>query len=77
MMPFRNQYRPIKPMGKSVNEPMWLRCVKFIGTALLTIAFATLMAVLVIEWMAGCGESYVDANGVRHQNECVFIPNQQ
>jgi hypothetical protein len=34
-----------------------------------------LFAVLLIEWAAGCGESYVDAYGVRHQYECVFIPN--
>lgn len=39
------------------------------------IAFGAFLAVLVIEWMAGCGETYVDANGVRHQYECVFIPN--
>ena len=67
----------IKPWGKSIREPLWMRYAKFIVAALLTIAFATLMAVLVIEWLAGCGESYVDANGVRHLNECVFIPNQQ
>ena len=77
MMPFRNQYRPIKPMGKSINEPMWLRCVKWLCSALAMLLVGGLLAVLVLEWMAGCGESYVDANGVRHQNECVFIPNQQ
>lgn len=32
-------------------------------------------AMLLVEWAAGCGESYVDAYGVRHQYECVFIPN--
>lgn len=66
--------RPIKPWGKSIREPLWMRCVKFIVAALLTIAFATLMAVILIEWMAGCGETYIDTNGVRHQNECVLIP---
>jgi len=35
---------------------------------------AIVLAVLLVEWMAGCGETYVDANGVRHQYECVFIP---
>ena len=40
-------------------------------------ALSLLGAVLLIEWMAGCGESYVDANGVRHQYECVFIPTNQ
>ena len=66
--------KPIKPWGKSIREPLWMRYVKFIVAALLTIAFAALMAVLLIEWMTGCGGSYIDTNGVRHQNECVFIP---
>ena len=66
--------KPIKPWGKSIREPLWMRYAKFIVAALLTIAFAALMAVLLIEWMAGCGETYIDANGVRHQYECVFIP---
>lgn len=32
-----------------------------------------LMAGVLIEWAAGCGEHYVDSKGVTHQNECVFI----
>lgn len=35
--------------------------------------FSGLMFVVIIEWLAGCGESYTDANGVVHQYECVFI----
>jgi hypothetical protein len=35
---------------------------------------AFVVAMLLVEWMIGCGESYVDANGVRHQYECAFIP---
>lgn len=37
---------------------------------LLIIAF---FAVIMVEWAAGCGESYVDSKGDRHQNECVFF----
>lgn len=36
-------------------------------------AFAVLGAVFLIEWMAGCGETYIDAKGERHQHECVFL----
>ena len=67
----------IRPFGKPIREPLWLRIVKLAGVSLMVVAFASFMAVMVIEWLAGCGESYVDANGVRHINECVFIPNQQ
>lgn len=27
-----------------------------------------------VELLVGCGETYVDAKGERHQYECVFIP---
>ena len=41
--------------------------------ALLVLLFSAFLAVLFIEWFAGCGETYIDANGVRHQYECVFL----
>ena len=43
--------------------------------ALLWVCIMALTAVMAVEWMAGCGETYIDANGVEHQNECVFLPN--
>jgi ABC-type thiamin/hydroxymethylpyrimidine transport system permease subunit len=30
-------------------------------------------ALFLIEYMAGCGETYVDSKGKTHSNECVFI----
>jgi hypothetical protein len=41
--------------------------------ALIGLAFLGFIVVMVAEWAAGCGETYVDAKGVRHQNECLFI----
>jgi hypothetical protein len=37
------------------------------------LTFGIGLAVITIEWMAGCGESYTDAKGNVHLNECVFI----
>ena len=34
---------------------------------------AIVLQLVFIEWIVGCGESYVDANGVRHWYECVFL----
>ena len=34
---------------------------------------AVFFAVMLTEWLAGCGESYIDAKGVRHQYECVIF----
>lgn len=33
-------------------------------------------AVMLAEWFAGCGETYVDSKGVRHNHECIFLPSQ-
>lgn len=75
-MIFNRRPKPtvIPPMGLSINPPLWQRVLHWFFTALGVVAFAAMLAVLLIEWMAGCGETYVDANGVRHQYECVFIP---
>lgn len=39
----------------------------------LTLVIGALLAVILLEWAAGCGESYVDSQGVTHLNECLFI----
>lgn len=31
------------------------------------------LVLMVLEWAAGCGETYVDSKGIRHQNECLFL----
>jgi hypothetical protein len=50
------------------------RLLTLFVTAIATLLMVALFAVMLIEWMAGCGETYIDAKGVRHQYECVFIP---
>ena len=44
---------------------------------LMVIGFAALMSLLIIEWLVGCGETYVDAKGERHAYECVLIPQEK
>jgi lipopolysaccharide/colanic/teichoic acid biosynthesis glycosyltransferase len=63
----------IKPLGLSVNDSVAKRITRWLLTALGMVLFCTFMAVVVIEWMAGCGESYIDAKGRTHLYECVFI----
>ena len=63
------KFRPIKPMGVSINQPLWKRVLHWM-TAM---GFSIVLAALLMEWMAGCGESYVDSKGVTHLNECLFI----
>ena len=64
---------PIKPMGVSINDPLWKRVAKWVVSVAMATGFAVLMAALLLEWMAGCGETYTDSKGVQHANECLFI----
>lgn len=45
----------------------------FLLQGLMMVAFSALLAVITIEWSAGCGEYYIDARGNVVPNECVFI----
>lgn len=65
--------KPVPPMGVSINDSMFKRVVRWFFTALGVLCFAVLIAVLLMEWMVGCGESYVDSKGGTHLNECLFI----
>ena len=41
--------------------------------ALIGVVMMGFLFVMLVEWSAGCGETYVDARGVTHQHECMFI----
>ena len=43
------------------------------GAVVVALIMAVVLQLIFIEWMVGCGESYVDADGVRHWYECVFL----
>ena len=40
-------------------------------------ACTLLFAVILVEWAAGCGETYTDARGETHAYQCVLIPNRE
>ena len=41
--------------------------------AVIGLVFIGFMVFMMLEWAAGCGETYVDSKGIRHQHECLFI----
>ena len=47
--------------------------MKILADVLVATVFGVILAVLFAEWAAGCGETYVDSKGIRHQNECLFV----
>jgi hypothetical protein len=65
--------KPLKPMGVSINDTLWKRVVRGVAYVTAATVIAVLMAVFLLEWMAGCGETYTDSKGVQHANECLFI----
>jgi hypothetical protein len=49
------------------------KLIKSIVTIALGCLFGILGAMLLVEWAAGCGETYIDANGLTHMYGCVFL----
>jgi hypothetical protein len=47
--------------------------MKYLLEFIIASLVAMFMAVMLVEWAAGCGETYVDFNGGRHANECIFV----
>jgi len=56
---------------------MLKRLFVWLAQALAGLVLIAFFCLMLIEWMAGCGESYVDAKGKTHINECVFINQSQ
>jgi hypothetical protein len=52
---------------------MLKRLALWLAKALVGLAFIFAFCIALIEWFAGCGESYTDSKGKVHINECVFI----
>ena len=48
--------------------------LKNIATIALGCLIGMVGALLLLEWAVGCGETYIDAKGVTHAHECVFLP---
>ena len=73
---FRDKFKlkALKPMGVSINDTLFKRVLHVVAKVLLMFLFSAFTTLLVVEWLVGCGETYVDAKGVRHPYECLFIP---
>jgi hypothetical protein len=65
--------KPVPPMGVSINDPLWKRVARWLSYVISVTVIAVLGAAFLLEWMAGCGETYTDSKGVQHVNECIFI----
>lgn len=58
---------------KQSNPIRTKRILTNIAYYLTGVMLALWLAVLMLEWAAGCGEYYEDAQGIVHIQDCVFI----
>jgi hypothetical protein len=47
--------------------------MKKLLNGLLALLIGTALAILLMEWMVGCGETYIDSKGVSHKYACMFL----
>ena len=55
---------------KDLLKRFLLWCLQGIIGCVLVLGFAYLL----VEWVSGCGEHYIDANGNTHINQCLLPP---
>jgi hypothetical protein len=74
-------HRVFRPRNPETTEPkednMMKRLLLWIAQGLAGLVLIAFFCLMLIEWAAGCGESYVDAKGKTHINDCVFINQSQ
>lgn len=44
-----------------------------LGESLVVMAIGVILAILLMEWVAGCGDTYTNNKGKVTQHECVFL----
>lgn len=49
------------------------KILDFLVTAGFIVVLAFAGAVFLVEWFAGCGETYIAADGHRYPHECLLI----
>ena len=52
---------------------MRIKPTEVILTMLGTAAFTAIIFVILVEWLSGCGESWVQPDGSKVAGECIFI----
>ena len=60
---------------KALHETGWMKMEAGTATALSVpvTLIGIALALLLMEWMVGCGETYIDSKGVSHKHACLFL----
>ena len=54
-------------------KEIFKRFLVWVIQGLIGLALIGFFMLMVAEWAAGCGESYVDAKGKTHVGQCIFL----
>jgi hypothetical protein len=68
--------RTIKIEPMQYPESIHMKVAKFILTSLVCLGCGVMLGVIMIEWMAGCGEVTYYADRTWVSNECIFQDNE-
>lgn len=49
------------------------KAFEILGKVFTAVVIGGFLAVMFIEWAAGCGETYVDSKGIMHLNSCIIL----
>jgi hypothetical protein len=69
----KKPYTYTTPPVRPTREPLLARIGKALAFIVVVLVFGVLMPIFLVEWMAGCGETYTDATGKVRAYECLFI----
>ena len=51
--------------------------IRLLGEIIILAIVTGLIAVVLVEWAVGCGETWTDSRGETHIGQCVFINSNQ
>jgi hypothetical protein len=64
----------LKRFDAAPRTPTRTTVVETIGSVLIAAIFGLMLAWVGINWVTGCGETFITYTGERIHGECVFMP---
>lgn len=64
----------LKRFDDAPRTPTRTTVVETIGSVLIAAIFGLMLAWVGINWVTGCGETFITYTGERIHGECVFMP---
>lgn len=63
-----------RPTRRRRRREALVRVTEIIANTIMTLAMGALFAWVLVNWMSGCGEVFIDAYGNHIAGECLLMP---